>query len=57
MSLFQIRQMIHLSDDRALEAYQRKMVACLIKDGFIADMPLEGINKEIADFTNRLAGI
>ena len=49
--------MIHLSDDKALEAYQRKMVACLIKDGIIADMPLEGINKEIADFTNRLAGI
>ena len=57
MSLFQIRQMSHLSDDRALEAYQRKMVACLIKNGIIADMPLEGINKEIADFTNRLAGI
>ena len=54
MSLFPIRKMIHLSDEQALEAYQRRMVANMIRTGMIDDMPLEGINKEIADFTKNL---
>lgn len=55
ISLFPVRKMIHLSEEKALEAYQRKMVTNMIRTGMIDDMPLEGINKEIADFTKNLA--